>query len=246
MEDVALSEAFAKLVETVDRDDRFVGLLLGGSRGKGLGTERSDYDVYVVVADDVDPQAIQFDVDYRDGIDLVGVWPVSAFATYAVGDGNDWNRYNFAHLQPAVDKLGTLQNQTGSRQEGVGPICQRNEDDGQPFGDTLTDEVREVESHQSEAVRQYPWASDLFPGDPGQFPAGWVDIVHRQQRGVIERAGTTAERFDVDHRSHSLGPEQDVVQPKVAVHEVSGRQLDLPEGCEERVDGRDEPEPLGA
>jgi hypothetical protein len=26
-----------------------------------------------------------------------------------VGDGNDWNRYNFAHLQPAVDKLGTLQ-----------------------------------------------------------------------------------------------------------------------------------------
>lgn len=109
MEDVALSEAFAKLVETVEHDDRFVGLLLGGSRGKGLGTERSDYGVYVVVADDVDPQAIQFDVDYRDGIDLVGVWPVSAFATYAVGDGNDWNRYNFAHLQPAVDKLGTLQ-----------------------------------------------------------------------------------------------------------------------------------------
>ena len=47
------------------------------------------------------------DVDYSHGIDLAGVWTVSAFAAYAIGDGNDWNRYNFAHLQPAVDKVGT-------------------------------------------------------------------------------------------------------------------------------------------
>ncbi|WSU42001.1 hypothetical protein OG510_12450 [Streptomyces sp. NBC_01089] len=139
-----------------------------------------------------------------------------------------------------------LQKSGGSRQEGLGPVSQRTEDEGQPFGDTLTDEVREVESHQSEAVRQYAWAGDLFAGEPCQFPARWIDIVHGQQRCVVECAGTTAERFDVDNRSHSVGTEQDVVQPEVAVHEVSGRQLDLPEGSEERVDGRDEPEPLRA
>jgi hypothetical protein len=105
-----MSDAFAKLVSTAERDDRIVGLVLGGSRGKGLGTSRSDYDVYLVVADGVDPDTIEMDVDYDgDGVELVGVWTVAAFAAYAIGDDNDWNRYNFAHLQPAVDKLGSLQ-----------------------------------------------------------------------------------------------------------------------------------------
>jgi hypothetical protein len=92
-----------------ERDDRIVGLVLGGSRGKGLGTARSDYDVYIVVSDDTDPASIEVAVDYEDGIDLVGVWTTATFASYAVGDGNDWNRYNFAHLKPSVDKLGFLQ-----------------------------------------------------------------------------------------------------------------------------------------
>jgi hypothetical protein len=104
-----MSDAFMALVTAAERDDRIVGLVLGGSRGKGLGTLRSDYDVYLVVADGVDPEAIETAVDYSDGIDRVGVWTVAAFAAYAIGDGNDWNRYNFAHLKPAVDKLGSLQ-----------------------------------------------------------------------------------------------------------------------------------------
>jgi hypothetical protein len=110
----AVSDGYARLVSAAEADDRIVGLLLGGSRGKGLATARSDYDVYVVVADGVDPAAVspaaaEPAVDYeRDGIDLVGVWTVSAFAAYGIGDGNDWNRYNFAHLTPTVDKLGVL------------------------------------------------------------------------------------------------------------------------------------------
>jgi hypothetical protein len=104
-----VSDAFTRLVSIAEHDDRIVGLVLGGSRGKGLGTSRSDYDVYLVVVDDADPPTIETGVDYRDGIDLVGVWTVAAFAAYAIGDGNDWNRYNFAHLRPTVDKLGSLQ-----------------------------------------------------------------------------------------------------------------------------------------
>lgn len=104
-----MTEAFTTLVSAVERDDRIVGLVLGGSRGKGLATARSDYDVYVVVADDVDPQTVTLDFDYRDGIDLCGVWTVAAFADYTIGDGSDWNRYNFAHLTPSVDKLGLVQ-----------------------------------------------------------------------------------------------------------------------------------------
>lgn len=104
-----MSDAFNAVVSAAERDDRIVGLVLGGSRGKGLGSSRSDYDVYVVVADGTDPTAIVPSVDYSDGLDLIGVWTASAFADYAIGDGNDWNRYNFAHLQPPVDKLGSLQ-----------------------------------------------------------------------------------------------------------------------------------------
>jgi hypothetical protein len=104
-----MSAAFTKLVSAAERDERIVGLVLGGSRGKGLGTSRSDYDVYLVVADGADPETIETDVDYSDGIDLIGVWTVAEFAAYAIGDGNEWNRYNFAHLHPTVDKLGSLQ-----------------------------------------------------------------------------------------------------------------------------------------
>ena len=47
----------------------------------------------------------------------------------------------------------SLQNQTGSRQEGLGPICQRTEDDGKASGDMVKGEVREFESHERVAVR---------------------------------------------------------------------------------------------
>jgi phosphate transport system substrate-binding protein len=77
----------------------------------------------------------------------------------------------------------------------------------------LKGELREFESHEREAVRQYARASDLLAGDPGQLPARWVDIVHRQQRGVIERAGATAERFAV------------VVHPSTSASDVSLEQL---------------------
>lgn len=80
-----------------------------GARGKGLCTSRSDYDVYLVIADGVDPAAIRLGVDYDDGVDLVGMWTLDAFADYAVADDYEWNRYNFAHLQPTVDKVGSLQ-----------------------------------------------------------------------------------------------------------------------------------------
>jgi hypothetical protein len=72
-----MSDAFRTLVSAVEGDDRIVGLVLGGSRGKGLGTSRSDYDVYLVAADGADPKTIEKYVDYSDGIDLIGVWTVA-------------------------------------------------------------------------------------------------------------------------------------------------------------------------
>src|SRR3954447_10903977 len=102
-------DAFARLVADAQDEERVVGLVLGGSRGKGLGTPRSDYDVYVVVRDDVDPAVPVLVADYEhDGIEVVGAWTVAGFAAYGMGDGHDWNRYTFAHLRPPVDKLGTL------------------------------------------------------------------------------------------------------------------------------------------
>ena len=44
-------DTFDEVLAAAERDSRIVGLILGGSRGKGFGTERSDRDVYLILDD---------------------------------------------------------------------------------------------------------------------------------------------------------------------------------------------------
>ena len=46
-------EIFNEFVEEARKDPNIIGFFLSGSRGKGLATKYSDYDIKVVVKDEV-------------------------------------------------------------------------------------------------------------------------------------------------------------------------------------------------
>ena len=102
-----MSEAFDRLLQRATDDAGVVGLVVGGSRGKGLGTANSDWDVYVVVQrnDDLARGRVALLAGASRDIDLCGVFTLAQFEGHAaVGGSDEWNRYNFAHLAPALDR----------------------------------------------------------------------------------------------------------------------------------------------
>lgn len=110
---VGMSEAFDRLMQGATDDPGVVGVVVGGSRGKRLGTPHSDWDVYVVVRSEGDLRRVsnELRIGSRE-IDLCGVFTVEQFEAHAsVGDDSEWNRYNFAHLNLPLDRTpgGLLQ-----------------------------------------------------------------------------------------------------------------------------------------
>lgn len=104
-----MSDPFSCLLVRATADPRVLGLILGGSRGKGFATERSDWDVTVVVADDVDPRAMtEMLAGEDDRLDL-GIHTLDDFRGHTLaGDPVEWNAYNFAHVEPTLDRTGGL------------------------------------------------------------------------------------------------------------------------------------------
>ena len=101
-----MSAFFDDLLSVVEGDPRVVAVVLGGSRGKGTASARSDWDVYLIAADGsnvADLFALFSSAD--DRVELCGVLTLSEFATYAdVGSADEWNRYTFAHVEPVFDR----------------------------------------------------------------------------------------------------------------------------------------------
>jgi len=100
---------YEDLMRRAAADTRIVGAVVGGSRGRGVATVHSDWDVYVFVRDDQDPAEVaQSFADITHPVELCGVQQLSDFAAE---DGvPDWNRYTFAHVSPALDRTdGALQ-----------------------------------------------------------------------------------------------------------------------------------------
>ena len=105
----AADDRFRRLLQEAHDDPAILGLVLTGSRGKGFGTESSDYDVLVVVRDE---DVARFDARYAAeppaGIDW-GVTSLAEFEAYAAwGSPFAWDRYSFAHAAVPVDKTGRL------------------------------------------------------------------------------------------------------------------------------------------
>jgi predicted nucleotidyltransferase len=102
----SIHEIFDQIKEESEKDSNILGLVLGGSRGKGFYKEYSDYDFLVVVKEDVLKEyKVKFEkYDKIKGIDC-GVKSIKEFEEYAeIGTEFDWDRYNFAHVQAVIDK----------------------------------------------------------------------------------------------------------------------------------------------
>lgn len=105
----AAETEFARLLAAASADERVVGLVLGGSRGKDPDyiTELSDYDAYVIVADDAtrDEYWERFPSSHGDLLEVI-LATLDSFRRHALpGSGTEWNAYTFAHVAPVIDRL---------------------------------------------------------------------------------------------------------------------------------------------
>jgi predicted nucleotidyltransferase len=96
---------YDELVEFARRDDAIVGLVLTGSRGRGFAvTEESDWDVRLVVRDDVrDEYQERFATPHGSTVEVV-VLSVSDLAAVGIpGGASAWDRYSYVAATVPVD-----------------------------------------------------------------------------------------------------------------------------------------------
>jgi hypothetical protein len=106
---VSADEAYAELRALARRDPNVIGLFLGGSRGKGMSTEHSDYDVYLIVAKNIGEYRRKFPFRHGDDPEVI-VLSLAELKRHAEpGTDSDWNRYTFAHVTAELDKTGEVQ-----------------------------------------------------------------------------------------------------------------------------------------
>ena len=105
-----MSEAYDQLEALAREDPNVLAFWLGGSRGKAMASDQSDYDCTMIVADAVL-------VDYRrryqqvsrSDLDCV-VMTLDELRNYAAWGGPEgWDRYSFAHQTVHIDKTGEVQ-----------------------------------------------------------------------------------------------------------------------------------------
>lgn len=103
------SKKFEQILEKAKSDNRIIGLILTGGRGKNMFTENSDYDIAIITTDE---SVLSVKEEYKGKRDIIdiGILPISRFRTYAaVGTAEDWDRYTYAHIKAQIDKTGEIQ-----------------------------------------------------------------------------------------------------------------------------------------
>lgn len=98
-------DQFSAFLEDAKNDPNVIALWLGGSRGKGLVTEHSDYDTVVIVKDEIFDEYKKKYKELEDDNFEFFVKTLQMFRDHAEwGTKNAWDRYNFTHVQPLIDK----------------------------------------------------------------------------------------------------------------------------------------------
>ena len=103
---VDAAEQFQQIVQQARADPHVVGMLLGGSRGKGFENESSDYDICVVVADGT-PAQIREQYEQLNS-ETIDIWTYSLGeirAATAWGGPEHVDRYSYTHVTASIDKL---------------------------------------------------------------------------------------------------------------------------------------------
>jgi hypothetical protein len=107
MASVAGVWTYAALVEAARSDEMVVGLVLTGSRGRGLSVRPdSDWDVRLIARNE---NLVECEARYersRGAAVDVAVFSLSQFEEVgALGSPNEWDRYSYAHAEVVLDKL---------------------------------------------------------------------------------------------------------------------------------------------
>jgi predicted nucleotidyltransferase len=97
-----IERAYRAFLASAATDENVVGVVLSGSRGAGVFvTDRSDFDVFVVIREPDD----RWPFVYGSAVELVAL-ALDSFETYALPDGRDaWNRPAFLFAKVEIDKL---------------------------------------------------------------------------------------------------------------------------------------------
>ena len=98
---------YEELVEVARTDERVLGLVLTGSRGRGVFVRpESDWDLRLVVSDDGLSESEQrFETAHGSTVE-VAVYSLAQFEQAGeLGSPNEWDRYSYAHAEVVLDKL---------------------------------------------------------------------------------------------------------------------------------------------
>lgn len=101
---------FKEIVEKARNDPNIIGLYLSGSRGKGKQTKYSDYDVEIVVKDEVrEEYEDKFKQKQKKGISFC-IFSLTEFEKYAdIGSEFEWDKPSFTFVKAIIDKNGKIQ-----------------------------------------------------------------------------------------------------------------------------------------
>jgi len=101
-------EAYEVFLQKAKDDDRIVGIILAGGRGKGVATSNSDYDVILVTTDE-GFEGVKRDYPETEYIDSLP-HAISTFREYAkTGTRTQYDKYTFTYNIALVDKTGEIQ-----------------------------------------------------------------------------------------------------------------------------------------
>ena len=157
------SKTFEQILEKAKRDDRIIGLILTGGRGKGMFTENSDYDIAIITTDE-SVSSVKEEYKGKQDIIDIGVLPISGFRIYAaVGTAEDWDRYTYAHIKAQIDKTGEIQKIIDEK--GIFPKDKISKVAKNALGGYLNSLYRSVKNHRDgnlfasnfDASESLPW-----------------------------------------------------------------------------------------
>lgn len=108
IDQIKAKEAYETFLEKAKNDERIIGIILAGSRGKGVSSVNSDYDVILVTTDN-DFENVKLDYPKTEYIDSLP-HPISEFRERAkIGTRTQYDKYTFTHNTAIIDKTGEIQ-----------------------------------------------------------------------------------------------------------------------------------------
>lgn len=163
MSEETKSKEFEQILDRAKNDDRVIGLILTGGRGKGMFSKSSDYDIAIITTDESVSDVKEEYKGKQDVIDI-GVLPISGFRIYAaVGTAEDWDKYTYAHIKAQIDKTGEIQKIIDEK--GILPKDQALKAAKGSLGGYLNSLYRSIKNHRDgnifashfDACESLPW-----------------------------------------------------------------------------------------